>query len=320
MATFRIPEQVELVDEATSVGKRSRNRVIRTIHATSVDPPGRQQRTIHGMSTTVTERAAPPPAAAFTAPTRLWEVDLLRTAAIVMMVVYHLAYDVRFLSPAVAIDPFNGGWRALQVVTASSFLTLVGMSFWIHHRRLLDRGITGLAAWRTTAPRGGQVAAGALLVSLATFVALGDDAVRFGILHLIAVAHLLVLPLLVRLGAWNAVLGAVVIGGGLALKGTATAVPALMVLGLDPGETGVDWFPLLPWMGLPLLGVALGSVLYPDGRRHPRLAALGDGTRFAIAAGAPGRRSLTVYLLHQPVLIALTAGVLLLLGTSVASF
>ncbi|MBA2349610.1 MAG: DUF1624 domain-containing protein [Solirubrobacterales bacterium] len=272
------------------------------------------------MSATVTKHATPPPAAALIARPRLWEVDVLRTAAIAMMVVYHVAYNVRFLSPEVAIDPYNGGWRALQVVCASSFLTLVGVSFWIRDRRLLARGITGVTAWRTTAPRGGQVAAGALLVSLATFVALGDEAVRFGILHLIAVAHLLVLPLLVRLGAWNAVLGAVVIGGGLALDGTATAVSALMVVGLDPGETGVDWFPLLPWLGMPLLGVALGSVLYPDGRRHPRLAALGDGTRVTIAAGAPGRRSLTIYLLHQPVLIALTIGALLLTGTPIDGF
>ncbi len=248
---------------------------------------------------------------------RLWEVDVARTAAIAMMVVYHTVYDIEFLIPDVGIDPYNGGWRALQVTCASTFLALAGVSAWIRSQRLQRRGIRGLDAWRLSAPRGGQILAGAAAVSLATFLALGaDDTVRFGILHLLAVAHLLVLPLVVRLGAWNAMLGVAVVAAGLALKGTGTEVSALLVLGLDPGKTGVDWFPLLPWIGVPLIGVAIGAWLYPGGERRRHLRVLTEMPSWASTAGAPGRRSLTVYLVHQPVLIALLVGVLFLTGTS----
>ena len=273
--------------------------------------PGSPRREARGFSAT----APAPPAS------RLWEIDVARTAAIVMMVVYHTVYDIEFMVPDVGIDPYNGGWRALQVTCASTFLALVGVSAWVRDQRLRARGVTGLAAWRLSAPRGVQVAAGAAAVSLATFAALGgDDVVRFGILHLIAVAHLVVLPLLVRFGVWNIVVGVTIVIAGLVLKGTGTGVPALMMVGLDPGETGVDWMPLLPWIGVPLIGVAVGAVLYPGGERHHGLRRLVEAPAWVSAVGAPGQRSLTVYLLHQPVLIALTAGVLLLIGTSPEGF
>jgi uncharacterized membrane protein len=247
---------------------------------------------------------------------RLWEIDLMRTLAIGLMVVYHSAYDVHLLAPQVTLDPFDGAWRALQVTCASTFLAVVGTSYWITDQRARSRGLSGVALWRRHARRGGVVLAAALLVSLATLLALGaDDAVRFGILHLIAMAVLVVLPLTVRLGAWNVALGAAAVAVGLVLKEMDSAVPGALVLGLDPGETGVDWYPLLPWVGAPLIGVAIGAVLYPEGERGPWLRGLVRAPRGALLAGVPGRHSLPIYLVHQPVLIVLTAMILALTGT-----
>lgn len=249
---------------------------------------------------------------------RLWEIDVARTVAIGLMVAYHVGYDIHYLAPQVALDPFDGGWRALQVTCASTFLGLVGISYWIAHQRGRSRGLRGFALWRMHARRGREVLAGALLVSLATLVALGtDDAVRFGILHLIAAAMLVVLPLTVGLGAWNALLGAGAIALGLVVKEMGTDVPELLVVGFDPGDPGRDWYPLLPWIGPAFVGVAIGTVLYPDGERAPWLSGLVRAPRGAAVAGAPGRHSLAIYLVHQPVLIVLTAGGLALTDTRV---
>jgi uncharacterized membrane protein len=240
----------------------------------------------------------------------------MRTLAIGLMVVYHIGYDVHLLAPQVPLDPFDGAWRALQVTCASTFLALVGTSYWIADQRGRSRGLSGVALWRSHARRGRVVLAAALLVSLATLLALGaEDAVRFGILHLIAAAVLVVLPLTVRLGAWNCVVGAAAVAVGLVLKEMGSAVPGALVLGFDPGETGVDWYPLLPWIGATLIGVAIGAVLYPNGERGPWLRRLVRGPRGTVLAGAPGRHSLPIYLVHQPVLIVLTAMILALTGT-----
>jgi uncharacterized membrane protein len=241
---------------------------------------------------------------------------VLRTIAIGLMVVYHVGYDIHFLAPQVPLDPFDGGWRALQVTCASTFLGVVGISFWIAHQRGRARGLRGFALWRLHARRGGVVAAAALLVTLATLVALGtDDVVRFGILHLIATAMLVVLPLTVGLGPWNVLLGVAAIAVGLEIKEIGTDIPALLVLGLDPGDPGRDWYPLLPWIGPAFVGVAIGAVLYPGGERGPLLSRLARTPRGATVAGAPGRHSLGIYLVHQPVLIVLTGGALALTDT-----
>lgn len=247
--------------------------------------------------------------------TRLWEVDVLRTAAIVMMVVYHAAYDVDFLTDA-GPNVRDGLWRALQVACASTFVSVVGIAAWVRHARLAARGIHGWEAWKLNRRRGLQIAGAALLVSAATYVALDDRYVRFGILHLIAVAHLVVLPLCVRFGEWCALPGALLVLAGLAIKGSTTTFAPLLVIGLDPGEAGVDWVPLLPWIGVAMLGVAAGAWAYPAGERRPSLEGLGEGSELAWRLGAPGRRSLTIYLVHQLVLIAVIAGVLTLLGVS----
>lgn len=249
---------------------------------------------------------------------RLWEVDAARTAAIVMMVVYHVGYDVDLLGPSVAIDPFSGGWRALQIATGSSFLFVVGVSLAISDGRSRARGLSARAAYRRHARRAAEVLVAALAVSLVTLIALGDDYVRFGILHCIAVA-MLIGPLLLPLGPVNVALAMGALLAGMALlDGPASGIPGLLVLGVPPeGEAGVDWYPLLPWLAPVLVGLAVGRALYPGGRRGPwgrRLPTPPSAGRW----GAPGRHALPIYLAHQPVLIALVAAGLALAGVEVS--
>jgi len=65
-----------------------------------------------------------------------------------------------------------------------------------------------------------------------------------------------------------------------------------------------DYFPLIPWFGVFLIGAALGKTVYKSRRsllpRPPR----------PIFINAAGRYSLWIYLVHQPVIM----GVLYLLG------
>lgn len=243
---------------------------------------------------------------------RYWEVDLARTLAIGMMFVYHIGYDVDFLAPSVGIDPLDGGWRALQVACGSLFLFVAGLSFTISDASARRRGLGWAARARKHALRGGQVFGFGLAISLVTWIALDDRYVRFGILHAIG-ASIALAPFVARLGVWNAPLGVGVIVVGLLLKDERSDIPGLLILGLRPSDgAGVDYYPLLPWFGLVLLGIAAGSILYPDGRRGRW------GKRLTVSPGrwltAPGRHSLVIYLVHQPVLIITLAGILAVLG------
>ena len=239
-----------------------------------------------------------------------------------MMVVYHAAYDVDFLAPSVAIDPFSGGWRALQVATGSTFLAIVGLSLWISNSRARARGAEGWSLYRRHAVRAAQVLGAGLVVSAVTFLALGEsDYIRFGILHCIGVSMLLA-PLVVRLRLWNLPLAALVIVVGLQIKDERFDTPEiLMFLGFrsEGSEVGVDYYPLLPWFGLALVGLAVGSVLYPGGRRGSWGARWPRSTPALRRVGAPGRYSLPIYVVHQLVLIPLVALALLAAGVSLDS-
>jgi uncharacterized membrane protein len=263
--------------------------------------------------TAVLER---PVAVADQAAGRFWEVDAARTAAIGMMVAFHAAYDVDMLAPGLGVEPREGGLKALQVATGSLFLFLVGVSFSVSTARARARGLAGRALLSKQLRRAAEIGAAALLVSVATGVVLDDRWVRFGILHLIAVA-LALAPFLARLGAWNLALAAGLVLAGQWLGGLESDVPGALLLGIRPeeGSVGVDWYPLVPWLAPVLAGLVAGAWLYPRGERGgwgrllPRPSA-----RAAAVAGAPGRHSLAIYLGHQLVLIPLVAAALLLAG------
>ena len=126
-----------------------------------------------------------------------------------------------------------------------------------------------------------------MLVSVATLIAVGDDYVRFGILHCIAVA-MVVGPLLLPLGWWNVPLGAAAIAAGFALDSRSPLdVPGLFILGVPLAHDTVDWYPLLPWLG------PMHASGWPSGGRSTRGGRRGRAGRPAAGAAvrAGGRRA-----------------------------
>ena len=69
---------------------------------------------------------------------KFWELDVARGAAVVIMVVYHLMYDLHYfgVNDAIFTNPF---WFYFQRVTASTFILLVGVSLTLRYRQLAAR-------------------------------------------------------------------------------------------------------------------------------------------------------------------------------------
>lgn len=205
---------------------------------------------------------------------RLRWLDLLRSAAILGMVAYHAAYDLQEFH-GWPFDVTHGNWKLFQVSIASLFLVVAGISagFWTRsnpYRKARARFCTLLGA--------------AMVVSVATYVADPHAWVRFGILHCMALGALFLPPLRRLHPAIIAVLGIVVLACG-------PLVPA-------PPFASVDWVPPVPWLGPLFLGFAAGL---PLARRAWKPA---KRSRLLDALTWPGRHSLGIYLLHQPVLLA----------------
>jgi uncharacterized membrane protein len=234
---------------------------------------------------------------------RFWEVDALRGVAIIMMVIYHLAWDIEAYGIA-AIGLHGPAWQSFQRATASLFLLLVGVSLHLSIERWRATGQPPGVLWGRQLRRAAVVLGGGLLVTAITWLAVPSAPVLFGILHLIGVSIVLATPFH-RLGGWNAPLGLAVILAAQPLRGLTVPFPWLLWLGLVPtGFASVDYFPLLPWFGVVLLGLAAGPWLYPNLRRRLPLPDRSGALPIRLL-GWMGRRSLIIYLLHQPALVLL---------------
>ena len=233
---------------------------------------------------------------------RFWEVDFLRGMAIVLMVLFHLVFDLNYFSVQ-QIEVASGFWFYLARFTASLFLLLVGVSLTLSHSRARLLGQEDRFRYRLM-KRSLWIFSLAIGVTLVTYLFIGKGFIVFGVLHLIGISLLLAHPFL-RLHGANFILGLLFISVGLFLQSLSVDFPWLLWLGLAPMDfRSVDYFPLLPWFGVILIGVAFGDLFY---RGYSRRIPVPD-----LAGSFPvrwlaflGRNSLAIYLAHQPVLIGL---------------
>jgi uncharacterized membrane protein len=210
------------------------------------------------------------------------------------MVVFHLARDLQMFGLAPPGMTQAGLWPVFARAVAGSFLFLSGVSLWLAHGAAMR--------WRPFAIRLARIAAAAGLVTLATWAAFPGSFVFFGILHCIAAASVIGLAFL-RLPAAVTLLAALLaLGFPAVLRGPAFDAPWLLWLGLATGVPPTfDYVPVLPWLAPFLAGLALAKIAARAGGLRPRGV---PPSRLAMALGWPGRHSLAVYLLHQPVLLA----------------
>lgn len=230
-------------------------------------------------------------------------MDAARGVAILMMVVYHLTYDLDTFG-GYGVSSTTGFWRYFADATAFSFVFLVGVSLAISHARARGRQPEG-SLFGKYLVRGLFVFGWGIVLTVVSLM-LGMGVIAFGILHLIGVSIILAYPFL-NLRLPNLLLGLCIVAVGIYLQSLdlVSESPWLLPFGVVPeGWLMPDYRPLLPWFGVVLLGLFFGNVVYGGGR-----SPLGAGTGPLVAKplGTLGRWSLAIYLIHQPVLIAALA-------------
>ncbi len=245
-------------------------------------------------------------------PQRYPEIDLLRTLAIVMMIVYHVAYDLHsFHAWDIAVT--SGWWLLLGRATATLFIGLTGVSFMLSREKMLRRHTSLKTMTKRWLARALTIFGCAMLITVITYVFDPVTYVRFGVLHLI-VAGVLLMPLFSRLGPWNIFLGALVIALGGWIQGSVADTAWLLPFGVMPHEFAtIDYFPLFPWFGVTLVGAGLCSLLYLKNSMLKRfwntrrigIDSLYRRSKALRAFTVPGKYSLWIYMLHQPILIGL---------------
>ncbi len=226
------------------------------------------------------------------------DLDSWRGLAVLLMLVFHGYYNLHsFQLVSMDLSQWSPWWW-LRFFIANSFLFLAGMGLALGH----SRGLSLAKFLRWWLP----IAAGALLISLATRLLLSNSWIFFGILHLIATAALLAWPLSrqPRLAFVLALL----------LLALYLFTPYWQLshwwpeyrsaLGLP--NSSLDYYPLLPHGISLLLGMALANIL-------PKRDLLA-GAQGPISQSLTwlGLHALSIYLLHQAILYPAAYGLYLL--------
>lgn len=226
---------------------------------------------------------------------RFWEIDLLRTIAIVGMITFHTLDLLYFFDLYPTNMLYGSWWWWTRRVNAGMFIFLAGVALTITYSRA--KGMSGFML------RGLKIFGWGMALTLITLLISRTGYIRFGILHFFGIAFILA-PFFLRFRFINLILGTALLAIGVYLWGTSFDFPWLLWLGLMPRHFyTLDYFPLLPWFGIFLLGMFFGKILYPHGNRRCNIHEFNDPVTSALTL--PGRHPLVIYLAQWPIVIGI---------------
>ncbi|MEM4258702.1 MAG: heparan-alpha-glucosaminide N-acetyltransferase [Candidatus Thermoplasmatota archaeon] len=240
---------------------------------------------------------------------RYWEIDALRGIAIVMMIFFHIIFDMTYYK-VITINLETLPWRLFTYSIGTIFLILVGISLTLRYHKK-HKNNTQQNLYLLFVTQGLRILGFGMLITIATWFFLkGNGTILFGVLHCIGVSILLAYPF-IRHRVTPFTLGIICIILGVFLSRVHVEFPYLLWLGLRPKNFyTLDYFPLLPWFGVILLGICIGHTFYPQGIRKKQIRTV-QTTSPVHALVFLGRHSLLIYLIHQIIIV----GILMLLMT-----
>lgn len=233
---------------------------------------------------------------------RFIELDVLRGFAIIFMIFLHILWNLDYFG----ILPLNKNIYQFNVICPTLFFLLLGICLTVGYNRTDSNSNSKM--YKHLLFRGLWVFGLGMVITVITLFFMPDRPIIFGVLHCIGFSIILSVPFL-KFKAYNILFAALIIMIGLIIGSIQFENPtaAHLVIGLHQADVWrytVDYFPIFPWFGVSLLGVALGNLLYKGNERRFRFPDLPNLSKFKPVTMFSwfGQHSLAIYLLHQPII------------------
>ena len=116
---------------------------------------------------------------------RIDELDSLRATALVMMLISNFVSDLNYFGLMVVVK--GDQWWWLARITAFLFVSISGISYFLAHQKEYE--------FSKTFNRTKRLIFWAFMITLITYIFAPSAYVRFGVLHLLALASIIAFPL-----------------------------------------------------------------------------------------------------------------------------
>lgn len=221
---------------------------------------------------------------------RIQAIDFVRGIDIIFMVLFNYSITLDYFN--LIRIPSSSLYRyILPVSIASIFIFISGVTSYISYQKQKEK------VTRKYLIRGIKLLFYAILITLFTYVFVPRNAIFFGILHFFAVTSFLI-PVFIKYNKLNLIAGLLFILSGVYLQQQTFGFSYFFWLGFIPENFSTfDYFPMIPWMGVILLGIYYGKYIAEKTQK------IKFNSNFSNIFKFLGKHSLTVYLIHQPLLI-----------------
>ncbi len=203
------------------------------------------------------------------------------------MVIFHFIYDLKFFGYVNWNTPDGEGWRTFRHIILISFFICLGASLHLSYHKAVN--------WKKFSKRLIQILASAFAISMVSLLMVPNNYIYFGVLHFIAVASVLCIFFA------NKPRTSLFIGLGIIIIYNIGLVsglwPFIYIRDLLPRYSN-DYVGLFPWLGVVFIGIWLASIAF---LRNDPLKYFSENTWIAL----PGKHSLVIYLVHQPLFFAI---------------
>jgi uncharacterized membrane protein len=233
---------------------------------------------------------------------RYLEIDFIKGFFIICVVVFHFLWDLNFFYDF-RINLYGVIGSFFQKLGACSFFLINGITS-VLQKNFQKNSYNFITALK----RGIRLLIFAIFLSLIVNYFYPQNKIIFGVIHSLAVCSIIIYPFLSK-KLLALFVGILIIILNKYISTLIVSNKFLIPIGIRYfGFSSVDYFPLVPWFGVSLIGSFLGNFFYNedfDFKSFSDFFLKKKDNFFFKTLIILGQNSFIIYILHQPILYAI---------------